>query len=153
MTKSHNSSDRRFCKEIESLLQYIINEGSGKKTPLHIAIQRKFDKDFIALVITKFVANVNAKDSSGETPLHEAVKVPDYTEVVDLLLEQGSDVNAEDNFDITPLHVVAEGTNNAKVVRLLLEKGDNPNAKDTSGSTPLHMFVKHEIHVSIKLLL
>lgn len=46
-------------------------------------------------------ANVNAKDPSGSTPLHEAVINGDMNGV-EILTDSGADIKARDDMDDTP---------------------------------------------------
>ena len=66
-------------------------------------------------------ANINVKNSKGQTPLHGAA----YHKSVDVtiyLLKKGANVNEADQFGSTPLHL-AELNNNIKIVDVLLQHG------------------------------
>jgi len=84
-------------------------------------------------------ADVNARDTLQNTPLHGAAEAG-KTEVAELLIRMGADVNAK-NVDglvhigfSTPLHEAA----NAEVAELLIRKGADVNARDRGQGTPLH---------------
>ncbi|MEW6614509.1 MAG: ankyrin repeat domain-containing protein [Thermodesulfobacteriota bacterium] len=83
-------------------------------------------------------ANVNARDSKGNTPLHVAAKYG-KKDIALLLIEKGANVNAKDNdeYGITPLD---DAVNNGykEVAQLLIEKGANVNAKKRNTWTALH---------------
>jgi ankyrin repeat protein len=112
---------------------------------------------------------VNAKDSSGRTPLHAAAAWG-REDVAQLLVRNGADVNARDNYGHSPLEIALNSLNSgshkalvdlllankAKIemllhkqaeepylrresVELLLSRGTDINAKDYKGRTPLHV--------------
>jgi len=80
-------------------------------------------------------AEVNAKNSSGMTPLHLAAG-NGHKDVAELLLAHGAEVNAKDNFGNTPLHCAT--IPETGVMQLLLAHGADVNAKEIYGFTPLH---------------
>ena len=86
--------------------------------------------------------DVNAKDDTGMTPLHNAA-LYGRKEILELLIAEGADVNAKDDARWTPLHY-AEGSK--EVAELLIAKGADVNAKNDGaewnaknkdGDTPL----------------
>ena len=81
-------------------------------------------------------ANVNARDSYQETPLHHAA-YRGKTEVAALLIRKGANVNARNENKVTPLHLAAS-QGNTEVAALLIRKGANVNARDVYDETPLH---------------
>jgi hypothetical protein len=84
-------------------------------------------------------ADVNAKDLSGNTPLHKAASA-DNKELTALLLAHGADVNARDMIGYTPLHCAPLKDES----ELLLAHGADVNAKDDKGQTPLHLAVSDD---------
>ena len=79
-------------------------------------------------------ADVNAKDSSGSTPLHNAAG---QKEIAELLITKGANVIATNMHGMTPLHIAAQ-LGCKEVVELLITKGADVNAIDIDGSTPLN---------------
>ena len=80
--------------------------------------------------------DVNAKDTFGWTPLHQAAW-EGHTDVVPLLPAAGAEVDAKNESGSTPLHLAA-AQGHTDVARLLLAAGADVDAKNTNGSTPLH---------------
>ena len=72
----------------------------------------------------------------GFTPLHEAAKDGDASEVKELLAK-GAEVNAKNKYGKTPLHYAALN-GHLDVVKELLAKGAEVDAKPDAGYTPLH---------------
>jgi ankyrin repeat protein len=122
-------------------------------------------------------ADINAKDLSGDTPLHYAAKSESAgKDIVELLITNGADVNAKNNEGKTPLDIAlqrkrediarllvekgavfsdihnAVRAGNLEQVRAFLEEGVDVNAKGTLDYTPLHRAVA-EGHKEIAELL
>ena len=66
-------------------------------------------------------ADVNAKDNSGNAPLHYAVILANM-DVIELLIANGADVNVKDNQGRTPLYWAKE-LDNAELTELLRKHG------------------------------
>src|SRR5439155_15994646 len=80
---------------------------------------------------------LNAKDSGGSTPLHNAAG-QGRIEVARFLLEHGADVNSRTSARETPLHTAARAGRKAMVDLLLNHRAD-VIAKNEWGATPLHL--------------
>ncbi|XP_041374024.1 uncharacterized protein LOC121387078 isoform X1 [Gigantopelta aegis] len=96
-------------------------------------------------------ANVNAKDTFLNTPLHIAAEISSV-ECVEFLIEKGAEVNVTNKSGKTPLHSAVMPIiflynsrghcfkkECLKLVQLLHKKGANLNATDINGNTPLHI--------------
>jgi len=59
-------------------------------------------------------------------------------ELVESLIQNGSDVNAKGNYDNTPLHWWAVGSKNIEIANTLISYGANVNAQNKDGNSPLH---------------
>jgi len=106
-------------------------------------------------------ADINAKDTSGQTPLHYAVEY-DRKDVVELLIANRADVNAKNNegrtaleiamirlrpqiakllanngADISSIHLAAF-VGNLEKVKAFFQRIIDINAQDSHGRTPLH---------------
>ncbi|MBD2667221.1 ankyrin repeat domain-containing protein [Richelia sinica FACHB-800] len=79
-------------------------------------------------------ANVNAKDTKGDTPLHY---LGASTKNAQLLLSRGAKVNVRNQNGSTPLHNVF-GQKTAAVIKLLINQGAEVNARNQEQMTPLH---------------
>ena len=94
-------------------------------------------------------ADVNAKDSNGNTPLHLVSRhLASNPEIAVLLLDRGADVNARNDNGVTPLHWwvgnVRPGRKLA-MIELLLDRGAAVNAGSDDGTTPLRSASNPEI--------
>jgi len=86
-------------------------------------------------------ADINVKDTYGDTLLHKAVEQGEEKVVV-FLLSKGAQVDIKNNVENTPLYVAYEKGNKA-LIKLLVDKGADVNIKDKFfGNTLLHEFCK-----------
>jgi len=90
----------------------------------------------IAKLLIERGADVNARNSDRETPLHLASSAC-RAAIAKLLVDNGADANARDENGETPLHKAVRA-DCISVVKLLLEKGADVNARGEDGWTPLH---------------
>jgi ankyrin repeat protein len=87
-------------------------------------------------------ADVNAKNSRGQTPLHFAAFYND-TELAEMLIDNGADVNAKNSRGQTPLHLAAY-CGHTSLAKMLIDKGGDANVKDSVGHTPLSLATYHD---------
>ena len=90
-------------------------------TALHHAV-KEYKTSGMASTLIKLGADVNARDSDENTPLHTATRRGDF-DLVQLLLNAGADANALNKNDESPFHMV-------------LSRGDND--RDIHGNTLWH---------------
>lgn len=110
------------------------------RTALHHAVGSS--KPEITKMLLQYGVDVNARDTTRKTPLHEAAQYGHKIKVnhMRVLLEHGARVDARTIFGKTPLHVAARDGGLAHVT-LLLKNGADVNAIDDNGYTPLHLAV------------
>ena len=101
--------------------------------PLLIAVSAGH-KAMVELLLSKG-ADVNSRDSLGETALHLAAE-HGFQSVAESLLAKKADVNARDVSLETPLHLAARNGHAAMVAFLLAHQAD-VNVRDKEGKTPL----------------
>lgn len=89
----------------------------------------------LAQLVIEKGADVNAKDSEGNTALHH---VGTSEPLLKLLLRKGANVNAQSDIGITPIHNIF-GRYNLAIVKQLVAAGANVNARSQELLTPLHL--------------
>jgi ankyrin repeat protein len=93
-------------------------------------------KAMVELLLAKG-ADVNSRDSSGQTALHLAAE-NGFQSVAEALLANKADVNARDKNQVTPLHLAARKGHSAMVAFLLVHQAE-PNAQDAKGQTSVSL--------------
>ncbi|XP_059145822.1 protein phosphatase 1 regulatory subunit 12C-like [Physella acuta] len=81
--------------------------------------------------------DINGLDTSGLTPLHNAVLEGNLA-AVKLLIQHGADVNKKDVDTWTPLHAAC-ANGEADIARYLLSKGASKDIKTNDGERPLDL--------------
>lgn len=116
---------------------------------LHNAIFANFIHDhkipMIELLLTSG-ANVNSKQSNGDTPLHYAARYCSNAGVVELLLVHGAQIDVENRYNKNVLHALAANSGSAAIIKIILKRTNLPlvNMKEFYyKDTPLHIAVKN----------
>jgi ankyrin repeat protein len=109
-------------------------------SPLVAATDAAYGPKKVALLVAAG-AEVNARDASGQTALHRAVRSGDNAraaETISALLAAKAEVNARDKDGVTPLWIAASAHGGkASIVELLVHAGADVNLAASDGSTPL----------------
>ena len=100
--------------------------------PLHLAAEAGWN--IIVQGILRKGADVDARDSSGQTPLHKAVIKKHFWMANELILA-GADVEAKDATRRTALHYAVKGKS-VELVDMLLDYGANPDVQDQGLDSP-----------------
>jgi ankyrin repeat protein len=132
---------------IEMLLDYgadINLKGYSGRTPLFTAVIAS--KSVRVPLLLARGANVHARESKERrTPLHFAAEQDTSFEIVNMLLDAGSDVNCLTENGLSPLHKAAF-TRAANTIRILLERGADVNLRTSTGyhcgQTALHHAIR-----------
>ncbi|KAJ8410581.1 hypothetical protein AAFF_G00194850 [Aldrovandia affinis] len=130
------------------------SEDEGE-TPLHVAARHGLQHH--AQLYLRYGAKVNARCTSGETPLGTAcagAQGPSneekegggdsYLQLCRMLLAYGADMNMADNDRRCPLHRAARNVQ-LSLVLLLLEYGADVNSIDYNGGTPLSNVLQNAV--------
>jgi uncharacterized protein len=127
----------------------VVNADYYGWTPLHLASNK--GRPAAVLVLLKYGADVNRKDSSGYSAMHKAA-YDNYADVVKMLHLQGNaDLNTQSHGGETAL-LVAVARNSVETVQYLLQHGANATIKDKYGTEALTLALQHNFTECIELL-
>lgn len=116
-------------------------------TPLHVSAL--WGTLGAAQLLVQKGADVNARDSRGEAPLHETLSRPTglfarrAKNMEAFLLEKGANADALDTLDTSPL-LRAVKAGDTELIAPLLAKNVNVNARDKVGQTPIFALMTKE---------
>ncbi|XP_016837148.1 delta-latroinsectotoxin-Lt1a-like [Nasonia vitripennis] len=125
-----------------------VNERCGTKlapflseamTILHLILQTypsAWNERFIRLLL-EHGADLQARDSHGQTVLHYAVKIG-QVKATALLLDAGAELNVADIDGKTALLEAARSSESNELLPLLLEYGADASVRDSDGRNALH---------------
>ena len=142
-TGDDGSEFQRLIESVTINIEDVVDESRSRTTsrsrvPLsmeQLTVQEKLQ----ALMKTIDYSKLDGRSQSGFTILHHAAK-EDRPDIIEFLVNSGSDINVGDDEGQTPLHKAAIFSN-IESVKCLLEKGGDPNKVDNSGNTPLHIAI------------
>ena len=123
-----------------------IVDGRSGHTALHLPyLLPHYDSVGIMNLLVKHGAEINARNSAGETPLHMMIRraPPAHPRNASHFLGFEPDIRAKTNNGQTPLHYAAQRGGLA-IVKMLLARGAEPDlsAKDDDERTPLELAEK-----------
>ena len=136
--KTYKISCVKTNPEVQKRLFDAICEGNLKKV------------EFFLKHITH-VANINALDKTGRSPLFIAAKHGRF-EIVKFLLQCGADIHAKSNSGQSVLYIAAY-SGSVEIVKLFHQEGVDINAKDNKGWSPLHCAAYHGHLAVVKYLI
>eukprot|EP00752_Nemacystus_decipiens_P009330 g8338.t1 len=128
--------------------------GGFDRTALGVAADRgRMD---VVKTLVQHRVSLNAADSLGRTPLHEAASSSyGNLPVVEILLAAGARVDVPDESGETPLYAAAEGMFVIReVIAALMRYGASSTAFAADGQAPLHVAIKNgRVHAAETLLI
>ena len=129
-----------------------LDQGFSRTTGLHIGA--RFGLSKIIRLLLSHGAKVNARNTIGNTPLHEAAALNQEAAVAELLKQPDCEVNAFSGRGKTPL-LTAVGPGYVSVVRRLLQRADiDADAPDQYGLfSPLWLAAQQGHAAIVELLL
>lgn len=154
--------DKIIEKEKYQYIKYFIDQkrfninlqfGNESKTILHLCCSIKELYFLIPIILERNDVDVNIHDSSGLTPLHEAMRSQNNDFSVFLIKDKRVDVNAKDNGNQTPLHYAASNWSIVPLTDLLLHQKIDPNIIDKDGKTALFIACELGVVDSVEILL
>ena len=95
----------------------------------------KGDKDRVEAMLNTNPKLIAGRDELGRLGVHYAAW-RGHKDVMELLLDRGSDVNAKTDRGHTPLHLAVH-QNHKELAELLIARGADVNARTRHGRTPL----------------
>ena len=123
----------------------------NKKTPLfaYALLEAKSAKK--ALLLKKFRAKVDGRDSNGRTALIRELENGGNADTVAFLIKNGADVNARSADRQTPLIAAVKAKASDSVLNKLIAAGADVNAADADGNSAVAYTVKTRETVTRKL--
>lgn len=147
----HYAAQYKLANAIPIIVQsgiYVDEPNATGETPLFMAV--KNDSPAVIKALLDCKANLNARDSQGNTLLHAAIRWNTKNSSI-LLIASGIDINAHALNGNTAIHdAVTLGM--TEIVELLITKGANLEVRDVDGNTPFMKAIKTGFIPSIEML-
>lgn len=144
MTPMHLAAEGGYMECVELLLEKGADPNLRNhrgQTPLHLAAKSQAH-DCVEMLLRKGNADPNVGDYEKRTPLHACVcKSATTYEIIEILVNFGSDVNSRDQYGYTPLHIAALNEL-SQCVENLIYHGADVTAKSKYGMTALGIITR-----------
>lgn len=125
----NDPSSRRKSSQLDS---GHVDKASGRTQLHNFALKGNIDEIRALLKLKKSLAR--RKDKAGYLALHAAA-LAGHEQIVEILVEAGSNVKAAASNGDTPLHDAANG-GHLRIVKYLVEHGADPETRNHNGQTP-----------------
>ncbi len=106
---------------------------------LHRACNAKDNVSLVRTLIFEYMADITARDSNNNTPLHVAALNENEEVVMALIKEFGCDISVKGKLGRSLLHSACEGGNVSLVRTLICEYKADVTARDSQNDTPLQV--------------
>ncbi|XP_051785308.1 transient receptor potential cation channel subfamily A member 1b [Erpetoichthys calabaricus] len=120
--------------------------------PIHYAASNGQIQMIHLIVNVTGLAEINAKDEKGNTPLHSAVE-KDRFESCKTLLELGADPNILNSFLMSPLHMAISLRHNQIIELLVSQNNTDLNLDGDLGNSPVILACSTDNHEALSTLL
>ena len=136
--KSDDINEAKYLISQGANIEGVISTEIGDTSPLQYALWSKDVNDIeMAKLLVENGADVNARDSNGETALMRAASKGNI-EFIELLISKGADVNAKENTNGHSVLMYAVSTEgDIESVTVLVKNGADVNARNYDGVTAL----------------
>ncbi|KAK9870233.1 hypothetical protein WA026_006318 [Henosepilachna vigintioctopunctata] len=133
----HHLSPKKIASAISSVIN--ITDESNWST-LHYSAYLGMEETCLELLTNG--ADLNLKNAWGETPLHLACRMSNFS-CIEIILQFKPDMNIQNVMLYTPLSLfVSRPPQNEYILDTLLDAGANPDIPDEDGNSPLHILAK-----------
>lgn len=152
-TPAYAAASNGFADTIKVLAKYtdLSKTTSTVISPMHIAAQKNHPQ--VIKTLAKHKANINQKNSLGETPIFWAAKFCS-SNAIEALHECGADLNIALEDGTTPVCIAVENgqTQALQALQALLKNKADPNQEKLNGSTPAFIAAqKGNVHALLAL--
>lgn len=153
----HSTANKQeFLTQYFNHMKLMLNKGADINVPsqffyLHNAIATKHSS--LVQLFLDHHANVNVKNSHGNTALHEAACGPKSI-VKAIIKKDSSSINSINNMGLTPLHLaITSVTDSNAIIPYLIKKGADTTILTPEGKTVFDIAITHDNIFAMNTLL